>query len=95
MPLLGGFEYHFLVAGPYDEDLRVAELCYVEEGVGRIVCVGGQERGARGGSAVPFLRLGRGFLGVLEGGLEVGDGIGFVGRVVFRVFDFECPEVQD
>lgn len=54
MPLLFCAEEDGARAGADDEDLAVAELGDVQEGVGGCG-VGGEERAAGGGGAVPFV----------------------------------------
>ena len=95
VPLLFCAEEDFAGRGPDDEDLAVAELGDVEEGVGGCL-VGGEERAAGGGGAVPFVVGGRGGgLRFFEGGLQVGDGCGWGGRGPGGGFDFEGPEMED
>lgn len=95
MPLLGGLEDDLFILGADDEDLTVAELGDVQYGVGGVVGVGAEEGAAGRGCAVPFVGFRGRCFGLLEGGLEVGDGVRFAGRGVEGVFGFEGPEVKN
>jgi hypothetical protein len=81
--------------------LAVAELGYENDWVwGGVVGVGGgvggsEHAGAGGGCAEPFLRVGCRFLGLFEGGLEVGDGCKGAGGGEVGGLDLEGPEVED
>lgn len=95
VPLLPRAEEDFARAGADDEDLAVAQLGDVEEGVGGCF-VGGEQRAAGGRGAVPFVvGGGGGGLRFLEGGGKVGDGCGWGGGGPGGGFDFEGPEVED
>lgn len=94
MPLLFCAEEDLARARAEDEDLAVAQLGGVEDRVGG-GRVGGEQRAARCGRAVPGGGGGGRGLRFGEGGLQVGDGCGRgSGRPVCG-FDFEGPEVQD
>lgn len=95
MPLFLSLVYDFFGGRAYDEDLGVAELCYVENGVVWSFVVGAEERAACGCCAVPLVGLRCGLLGEFVGILKVGDGLGRRGGVVCCRLDFKSPEVGD
>lgn len=77
----------------YDEDLGVAYLRYVENGVIWFLVVGAEKRATYGRCAVPFVGLGSGLLSKIVCGLEVGNGVGGFGGIVGRGLDFKGPKV--
>lgn len=95
VPLFLGFEHDFFRFWSQDDDLRVAELCHVDDGVGRDVVVGAEQGRAGGRRAVPFVGLRSGLFGLLKGSLEVFDGVGFVLSVEASMLDGEGPKVED
>ena len=97
MPLFRGLVEDGGGGGPDDEDLAVAEVRDVEEGLGGGRRRGGvgvvQESPAGGRRAEPFVGTARRSDGLLVGFLQVADGVGLVGGG--GPLDFERPEVQD
>lgn len=75
MPLLSRFENDLFVSRTENEDLRVAKLGDIENWMSGDLVVRAQKRGTGGSGSVPLIGLRRSPLGLLEGSLEVGDGI--------------------
>ena len=95
MPLLGRLEDDLLVPGSNDKDLRVTELGDVQDGMGGAMGICAQQGGACGGGPVPWVGLGSRLLRLLEGLLQIGNGVGLVLRVIAGVLGLSGPEVED
>ena len=95
MPLFLCSIYDVLGARPNDEDLGIAQLCYVQQRVIGCLVVGAEERAADGSGAVPSIGLRGGFFCEVVGALEVFDEVRRRCGRVGCCFDLEGPEVGD